>query len=150
MITRFKDGYYFLSNYFPSEIWLGGRRYPTVEHFYQANKADSFQAHKYISDAKTPGGARDNANEITIRHDWDAVRIPIMRLGLILKFDIEELGDMLLNTGIQEIVSDSGTFWGLQNGIGENHLGKLLMEVRDQVIERRILQTTYIGIHNVN
>ena len=55
-----------------------------------------------------------------------------MTLGLMLKFDINELGDMLLATGDATIVTDSV-------------LGELLMQVRDQVLDRRSKQVTYYG-----
>ena len=152
MIDNFRGEYYFLSNFFPTPIWLGGREYKTVEHFYQANKAESLILHEYIRNAVSPEEAKKRGKEVAKRADWENVKLQIMGLGLILKFDIVDLGDMLLATGEEELVEGNtwgDTYWGVCNGVGENHLGKTLMTVRDQIIERRCLQVTYTGTQNV-
>jgi N-glycosidase YbiA len=49
------------------------------------------------------------------------------------------LSDLLLGTGDAELVEagfiddDAGRFWGRVNGIGENWLGRILMETRDRL-----------------
>ena len=68
-----------------------------------------------------------------MRPDWDQVKVSVM-LGLLrMKFADAGLRNMLLSTGNQELIEDNDwfdTFWGVCNGVGENQLGKLLMQVR--------------------
>jgi len=152
MIDNFRGDHYFLSNFCPSPIWLGGREYKTVEHFYQAHKAENLILHEYVRNAETPEEAKKRGREVKKRADWEGVKLQIMGLGLVLKFDIVDLGDMLLGTGEEELVEGNtwnDTFWGVCDGIGENHLGEILMTVRDQVIERRCLQVSFTGEQNV-
>ena len=137
MIDNFNGEYSFLDNSSKSEIFLGDRKYSSVEHFYQAGKAKTLADHEYVRTAKTPEEAKERANEIDIREDWEDIKDKYMKLGLLLKFDINELGDMLLSTGEDNIVTDT-------------NLGEILMTVRDQIIERRCLQVTYTGTQNVN
>jgi ribA/ribD-fused uncharacterized protein len=147
-IDMFWGDYYFLSNFFNAEIYLGGRVYASVEHFYQAGKAKTEPLHEYIRNAVTPAEAKIRGREVAKREDWKAVKDEYMKLGLVLKFDITELGDMLLATGdayLEEGNTWNDTYWGVCDGVGKNTLGILLMEVRDQVIERRIKQVTYVG-----
>lgn len=47
---------------------------------------------------------------------------------------------MLLRTGEQDLIegNDWGdTFWGVDQGIGDNHLGKILMQVRTEIRQSR-------------
>ena len=144
-ITRFAGEYYFLSNFSKSEIWLGDRMYPTVEHFYQANKAKTEPLHNFIRESETPVEAKQRGKKVDLREDWEEVKLRVMKLGLILKFDTNELGDKLLATKDYEIVEGNNwgdTYWGVCDGIGRNELGKLLMEVRDEVLKRRSRQIT--------
>ena len=49
-----------------------------------------------------------------------------------------ELRVKLLNTGDIELIEGNywgDTFWGVCNGKGENHLGKILMRVRKELAE---------------
>ena len=59
-----------------------------------------------------------------------------MRDCLRLKFEIPELREALLNTDNAKLIEGNwwgDKFWGICNGVGENNLGKLLMEVRDEI-----------------
>ena len=52
------------------------------------------------------------------------------------KFDKGELALALKYTGDAELIEGNNwgdTFWGVCNGVGENHLGKLLMARRAQL-----------------
>lgn len=49
------------------------------------------------------------------------------------KFKNEELKIKLLQTGNEELIEGNtwgDKFWGICNGVGENNLGKILMEIR--------------------
>jgi hypothetical protein len=47
-----------------------------------------------------------------------------------------ELGAKLVATGDEELVEGNywgDTFWGVCRGVGQNHLGKILMKVREEL-----------------
>jgi hypothetical protein len=60
-----------------------------------------------------------------------------MRDVLAAKFENEELRDMLCSTGDEEIVmyTKRDAYWGVIDGEGENRLGKILMEVRSELMK---------------
>ena len=63
-----------------------------------------------------------------------------MLQGLRLKFAIPELAEKLLATGEAELIEGNSwgdTTWGVYKDIGENRLGKLLMQVRQELKEKR-------------
>ena len=90
------------SNFFPSAFDLDGKRWPTVEHYFQAQKftanpeyQEEIRAAKTPEKAKTLGATREKA----IRADWDTVREDIMKKALQAKFtQNEDLKAMLLAT----------------------------------------------------
>lgn len=46
------------------------------------------------------------------------------------------LRNKLINTGdayLKETNTWNDTFWGISNGIGQNHLGKILMQIREEM-----------------
>ena len=137
MIDSFRNEYAFLSNYsaspFKDEC---GDFYPTMEHYFQAQKATDLYDFELIRTAKTPGLAKKYGRQIKLTPDWESVKIDVMRKGLHFKFAIPELRNKLLATGDEELVEGNtwgDTYWGVCNGVGENHLGKLLMELREEI-----------------
>lgn len=74
---------------------------------------------------------------VRIRVDWDDVRISVMTKCLTAKFSQNEcLKNLLLSTGKKHIIEDSprDDYWGIgKNNNGQNHLGRLLMEVREEL-----------------
>jgi len=139
-IDRFDEDNFFLSNFAHSKIFLGNKEYETVEHFYQAGKAATVADHEIVRLAGGPGAAKRAGRAIKYRDDWEDIKVEYMKLGLILKFDIDELGDMLLATGdaiLEEGNTWGDSFWGTVDGVGENKLGRLLMQVREDIPMRR-------------
>jgi len=60
--------------------------------------------------------------------------VQVMYDLVLQKFQYANLRKLLLDTGgqyIQEGNTWGDRFWGVCNGIGENHLGYILMKVRD-------------------
>lgn len=135
-IDRFVEPHRFLSNFWPSLVSLDGITYQTVEHAYQAAKTLHPEQRARIAVAGQPGTAKQLGRALTIRRDWHAVKLPTM-LGLLRqKFAREPLRRQLLATGDALLVEGNpwgDTFWGVCRGIGENHLGRLLMQVRDEI-----------------
>lgn len=135
-ITKFKGQYFFLSNFSPSLLNINGITFGTVEHYYQAMKATCYEDYLAISLAPTPGNAKKLGNKIQIRPDWNKIKDSIMSYAIYTKFSQKILQMQLLSTHNEELIEGNywgDTYWGVyeKTGIGENKLGKILMEVRE-------------------
>lgn len=120
-ITEFRHEYRFLSNFWPARVQLGMYSFPTVEHAYQAAKTTDRLIQEAIREAESPSMAKRIGSKVTLRPDWDSIRLEIMADLLWQKFVINrELRSRLLATGERQLI----------NGVGENHLGRLLMHLR--------------------
>lgn len=150
-ITRFVGIYTFLSNFYPCEVPIVGRNewlYPTVEHAYQAEKPPATEEGEkhvaYIHACATPGDAKRRGRKCPLRDDWTAEnKLAIMYGLLVQKFDQDLLQAMLLATEDAEIVEGNywgDTFWGKCGGVGENHLGEMLMGIRQAIRDRKTPQ----------
>jgi ribA/ribD-fused uncharacterized protein len=121
-----------------------GAQYRTVEHFYQASKAQSYEDHENVRAAPDPYEAKHRGRQVAMRPDWDEVRYTYMLIGLRAKFEDEGLRGFLLGTGDRYIAEDSPTddVWGIrdkQGGLtGQNLLGEALMEVRAELRGERV------------
>ena len=118
----------------PAVVCVDGVEYPTVEHAYQAAKTTDGVARERIRRAVTPGDAKSAGGSVTLRSDWDDVKVDVMRDLLVQKFSDRRLWDWLLETAPLELVEGNtwgDTFWGVCNGEGQNMLGRLLMDIRD-------------------
>ena len=124
------------SNFAPFAITLDGRRWPTTEHYFQAQKFHDAADREEVRRAKTPNLAarlgRDRRKKL--RDDWDSARVGIMRKALLAKFSQHAgLRELLLATGDADLVEHTANddYWGDGgDGSGRNMLGRLLMEMR--------------------
>lgn len=141
IINHFTKEFRFLSNFWPCTVRYDGVLYPTVEHAYQASKTLDAGERETIRALKSPGDAKRAGKTVTVRGDWSDIKISIMRELVTQKFKNPFLAPLLLATGdaqLLEIVTWHDNFWGVCKckncpGIGENNLGKILIEVRDIV-----------------
>lgn len=139
VIDRFKGRYFFLSNFYYSPITVclrydGATTFPTVEHAYQAAKTDDIHKKRRIRRAETPGKAKRLGRSLELVPDWENIKVKTMEQLVLLKFTSSmSLTSMLLATGDAVLIEGNtwgDRFWGKVNGEGENHLGRILMEVR--------------------
>lgn len=128
------------SNFSKHAIFCHGKIWPTVEHFYQAQKFVGTKYEEQIRLCATPTLAKRRANELTNlakRQDWSDVKEGIMLVGLRAKFHQHpDLRQKLLDTGTRPIVehTEYDDYWGTgKDGFGKNRLGHLLMNVRDDI-----------------
>lgn len=136
MIDRFDGEYAFLSNYSASPFRINYVLFPTMEHYFQANKADNQNDYLHIAYAPTPGEAKRLGRKIQLRSDWEEIKDEVMLTGLRKKFANPELRNLLLATGDEELIEGNywgDTYWGVCNGVGQNKLGKLLMQTREEI-----------------
>ena len=142
-IDSFTGKYYFLSNFSNSYIYdEKGIEYPTVEHYFQAAKTFNTQKRQEIAAAPTPGKAKWLGRRVNLRPDWNDVKTDVMRSALRIKFSQPYLREKLLETGDAELIEGNwwhDNFYGdchcekCKNIAGENRLGKLLMEIREDL-----------------
>lgn len=135
-ISTFDGDYAWLSNFYSVSVVLDGVNYPSVENAYQAAKT-TVRSKRKPFEYCTAGQAKRNGRTLTVRPDWEAVKLTIMRDLLEQKFRRHTaLADMLLATGDTQLVEGNtwgDTFWGMCQGAGDNHLGRLLMEIRNDL-----------------
>lgn len=136
------DEYGEFSNFAAFPIKLKGKRWPTSEHYFQAQKFQDSSHQESIRKGRTPMIAarlgRDRKKKL--RRDWESVKDNIMRDAVTAKFSQhEELRNMLLATGEAKLVEHTSNdrYWGDGgDGSGKNMLGRILMEVREKMREQ--------------
>lgn len=142
-MASFRGERAFLSNFFsaPISFRFRGVKYnaKTVEHAFAALKSENRADIEYVLNAETPAQAKKRGREIDMRSDFKQMQLELMLLLLRKKFAIPHLRQKLLaeEGEIVEVNEWHDTFWGVCNGVGENHLGKLLMQVRDEISSSR-------------
>jgi type I restriction enzyme S subunit len=135
-----------LSNMAPGfPLRVNGVRIRTSEALYQACRFPHMPTvQRRIIDEHSPMTAKMRSKPFRkdSRPDWDTVRVKIMRWCLRVKLaqNRREFGRLLLATGSRPIVEQSRNddFWGakvVDDGtlVGMNVLGRLLMELREQL-----------------
>ena len=147
MIDSFSGEYRFLSNFYQAEVEFEGMMYPSTEHAYQAAKTLDLKS-RAMFQGGTAGQAKRLGHVIILRDDWtnDNVKISVMYAVLLDKFTRhQDLRKQLIATSPNELIEGNtwnDTFWGVCDGKGKNHLGKLLMSIRQEII----LQTLEDGV----
>lgn len=133
---QFRGHYYFLSNFYPSPIEIDGLRYESAEAAFQGQKNPQY-AHMFTGNI-TPLEAKRLGRRVPIDvREWNARRLEVMKRVIWAKFaQNPTLRDRLIAV-IEPIVEDNNwgdTYWGKCRGIGSNHLGQILQEVRDSLV----------------
>lgn len=141
MIKNFEGEYAFLSNFYFSPMIIDNVVYTTNEHFFQAMKSLNPKERQSIVLAPTPGKAKCLGRKVSLRKDWEDIKEEVMLTGLRHKFSNPELRKKLLATGNEELIEGTtwhDNYWGICDcetcgGHGKNRLGKLLMQVREEL-----------------
>jgi ribA/ribD-fused uncharacterized protein len=134
-ITSFKDEYSFLSNMYPTPMLIEFKGYvfTCTESAYQGFKVmqpDYFQSLNGYQ-------AKRVSKSYVMRSDWDTLKNPLMYSLLIEKFRQPELRELLMDTDGMELIEGNqwgDTYWGVSGGIGANTLGRMLMQLRSEII----------------
>lgn len=137
-IYGFKDEYRWLSNFTVLEtpIKMYGIKFYTTEQLYQACKCkrnDQF----VLFDGLTAAESKKFGRQVEMRSDWDIIRLPVMFRIQMLKYTQPKFKSLLGQTRglyIEETNDWKDCFFGVCNGIGENHLGKIIMDIRDNYL----------------
>jgi len=135
----YEQEFYVLSNFSAFALEWKGEVWMTSEHAYHSEKFDD---PTLLEALRTTRSAHDAmklayANHSLYRPDWDEVKLDIMKD--ILRAKVAQhpyVRKKLLETGQRELVENSwrDDYWGWgPNRDGQNHLGKLWMEVRAEM-----------------
>ncbi len=144
-IESFTGDYRFLSNFWPCNVMYDGVYYPSTENAYQAAKFHVGE--RTIFESCTAGAAKRLGKDADIPDDWETSKMIIMNGLNYQKYDPTlnpELHDLLIATGDCDIIEGNtwgDVFWGECDGKGKNHLGRLLMRIREHYKEK--LESVY-------
>ena len=139
-----KDQYGEFSNFKAYPMELKGKTWPTVEHYFQAQKFPGTEQEEELRQTPSPMvvARKGRSHKRPLRPDWEDVKDNIMREAVLAKFEqYAELRDLLLATGDQDIVEKTTRdyYWGCgTDGTGKNMLGKILMEVRAKLRDSNV------------
>ncbi len=137
-IFFYENEFYVFSNFSSFAIEWKGKLYMTSEHAYHSEKFEDEELKEKILNARSAHEALKlaEANKDKYREDWEEIKLDVMKE--ILRTKVEQhpyVKKKLLESGNRELIEDSwrDPFWGWgPNKDGENHLGKLWMEVREE------------------
>jgi ribA/ribD-fused uncharacterized protein len=144
-IEKFTGEYAFLSNFYPSIVTWSGHAYPTVEHAFQAAKTVEQVARRPFQLPapvhQTASRAKQEGRKLRLRPEWEEYKLGLMHDLLREKFREMTMARRLLETGNARLIEGNtwgDTYWGAIHNtrgslVGENNLGRLLMEVRDEL-----------------
>ena len=137
-INRFIKENYFLSNFYPCEFEYGGYTYACAEAAFQAQKvARDEDRQQFVG--LLGNQAKYLGRSVELRSDWEEVKLDIMKNVRSAKFtQNEDLKKKLIDTGNATLIEGNwwgDQYWGVCGDIGENRLGKLLMELRKELSE---------------
>jgi ribA/ribD-fused uncharacterized protein len=135
---RQRDAWGEFSNFSAHPIDLDGQRWPTTEHYFQAQKFADPALQAKIRSAKDPGDAARLGRRLPgLRSDWEQVKDDVMLHALRAKFNQHpKLGQLLLSTGDAKLVEHTvnDRYWADGgDGSGKNRLGELLMQLRSEL-----------------
>lgn len=143
VIDVFTGPHRFLSNFHPCPVMVGTTTFPSSEHAFQAAKSKDPKRDwpRFADPEVSAAEAKRMGRNVALREDWEEKKIPVMRRIVYLKFaQNPDLGGLLLSTGDALLVEGNtwgDIFWGVCRGTGQNWLGRILMEVRDQLRKER-------------
>lgn len=148
-ISRFRGDHFFLSNFYRHPVEFEGETYPSVEHAFQAAKTNDPVIRERIRRAKDPQAAKRLGRQVMLGEDWEWRRFAVMNMLLRRKFADPELRALLDETKGHVLIEGNNwgdRIWGMVRVMrttpwddkpvpcwdGDNHLGRLLMEIRDE------------------
>jgi ribA/ribD-fused uncharacterized protein len=139
------------SNLFRRAIEFEGEVFPTAEHAYQAGKARKPEVKAWLMAAPSPSLLAMAAHGLyywDVSEGWSKKKFDRMRGVLRVKFEQhDDLKVLLLSTGTRRLVESAtvdspvNRLWGEVNGVGQNMLGVLLMEVRSELSKSKPRRT---------
>lgn len=127
------------SNFALYEIKLEGKKWPTSEHYFQAQKFENKEYIEKIRKCKSPMKAAElgRSRRMKIKKNWEKIKDNVMYDAVFAKFtQHNELKELLISTNDCILIehTENDNYWGDGgDGKGKNKLGKILMKVRSNL-----------------
>ena len=143
VINKFEGKYAFLSNFYNCPVEYDGLKYQNSEAAFHAQKTLDKEKRKEFTDLN-PSESKKLGRKIDLRADWEDIKTDVMYGVCLAKFtQNEDLKKKLLAT--DGVLLIEGTYWHdntwgncycekCKNIVGENRLGKILMQIREELI----------------
>lgn len=135
-INKFRNDNYYLSNFYECLVIYNGLIYRNNEAAFQAQKCINPKDREQFT-TLNPSEAKKLGRRVLLRKDWEDIKVQVMKEIVTAKFEQnEDLQQKLLDTGdayLEEGNTWGDRVWGTVNGAGANNLGKILMEVRENI-----------------
>lgn len=138
-IDRFDGIYSFLSSFYQCNMQYNGYTYKSAEHAYQAAKAVNKLNHDSIANQPAAADAKRLGRRCSLPLDWEISKVGVMKAIVRAKF----FGNFYLAARLKATNDDllvEGNSWGdgfwgvdLYTYTGKNLLGKILMEIREEL-----------------
>lgn len=136
LINSFRNDFFFLSNFYNAPIEHEGIVYQNNEAAFQAQKCVDIKDRERFANL-SPSDAKRLGRRVELRKDWEQVKVSIMTEIVREKFQQNpDLADKLRATGnahLEEGNTWGDRIWGTVNGQGANMLGKILMQIREEL-----------------
>ena len=132
-IDSFRGEYFFLSNFYEAPVEYEELTYQNSEAAFQAQKCANPKERETFT-TMNPSEAKKAGRTVTLRKDWEDVKIAVMTGVVKAKFEQNpDLAELLLATKdayLEEGNNWGDRVWGTVNGEGANNLGLILMNTR--------------------
>ena len=132
-VLGFFGEYRYLSNFHQCPIYFEGSMYPSTENAFMAAKTLDVNERVQFQSIE-PKEAKALGRQIQLRSDWEEVKYDVMATVVFDKFYRNKtIRKKLIYTGdayLEETNHWNDRIWGVCEGEGQNHLGKILMNVR--------------------
>lgn len=137
-ITKFQGDYKCLSNFYKCDVVFCDVTWQSAEVAFQAMKCNDENCWESFKNLGSID-AQKLGKTVNLRPDWDEIKLQSMHDIVLSKFSNNNfLKQKLLSTGDDELINGNhwrDKYWGVDEttGQGENHLGKILMQVRNEL-----------------
>lgn len=143
-VKFFSSPYDVLNNWGANAVRIWGINFMTAEHAFQYKKFETSNPRiaERIKSAQSPWAVYQitRENREFARTDWQDIKLKIMEEIINAKLQQnDDVREQLIKTGRRTIVENSpwDSFWGAgSDGKGENHLGKIWMNIREKLNEQ--------------
>jgi ribA/ribD-fused uncharacterized protein len=148
-INFFENEYYMLSNWSAHNVFFNGVLYKTADHAYHCCKfakdtVELLLIHSQIEQATSPMNAKDIAKSFEYLRikNWEEIKVVSMyQINKAKVLQHKDVFEAIKKSGELELIEDSpyDSFWGTgKDGKGENMLGKIWMQIRQELISKSV------------
>lgn len=124
-----------LSNFHQFDFEFNGLVYHTPEAAYMAQKTMDIGERELFTTYTTGPQAKEAGRKVKLRDGWDTMRIYVMQSVVMERFMQDEASRAVLLSTWPKYIEETNwwkdRFWGIYDGEGENHLGRILMTTRE-------------------